>query len=106
MMDMVIDMKQVSLLAIVLIGALLGTLWLVLGGDGMWVHHMYWIGPWYVALLGIPIGLVLVWVLLGGVTRTQATDESAIRLLKQRLAAGEITEEEYDNIRRVLKSKS
>ena len=61
---------------------------------GAWL----WLGVWVVALLA------MVWLLVRGGSSRSATDDP-IETLRARFARGEITEAEYEQARRLLRSE-
>ena len=61
---------------------------------GAWL----WMGVWVVALL------VMVWLLVRGTERAPRTDEPDA-ILRARFARGELTDVEYEQARRVLRSE-
>ena len=61
---------------------------------GAWL----WMGVWVVALL------VMVWVLVRGADRAPRTDDPDA-ILRARFARGEITQAEFEQARRVLRSE-
>jgi len=80
-----------------------------------WGRWMGWGGGWVGAILGLAllaaalavVGLVAVWVVRkmrrGGVASGAAGD--SLEIARRRLASGEISAEEYEQIRRVLRGE-
>jgi len=65
--------------------------------------HGFWGGPgvtWFIWLLGMVIVIFVVWLLLKsliqGSGRYYSRDKSALDILKERYAKGEIDKEEFD----------
>ncbi|MHB8399511.1 MAG: SHOCT domain-containing protein [Candidatus Limnocylindrales bacterium] len=61
------------------------------------------LGGWLWMAIGIVLVVVIVWALLAAVsTRDRPAVEDAARILKARFARGEISEQEYEQARRLL----
>jgi len=71
------------------------------GGSGMFLGPVLMIGFW--ALIIYLFVLVIRWA-VGGTAGTPSTDSSALELLKERFARGEIDEREYEDRKRRLLS--
>ena len=78
------------------------------GGLGRWGLG----GGWLMGLFGLVVVAVIVWAILsGGRWReadhrqgARADRDDALRILKRRLAAGEISLEEYERLRQAVES--
>lgn len=61
------------------------------------------LGGWLWMVVGIVLVVVIVWVLVSAVsTRDRPAVEDAAQILKARFARGEISEQEYEQARRLL----
>jgi len=61
------------------------------------------LGGWLWMVVGIVLVVVIVWALAAAVsTKDRPAVEDAARILKARFARGEITEQEYEQARRLL----
>ena len=77
----------------------------------MWHDHM-WNGPWMMGWGGLP--MLLFWVFLIGVAIYLSrsflghsdipTSDSALQILKGRLASGDIDQEEFDSLFKKIKN--
>jgi putative membrane protein len=87
--------------------------WLLLA-QGWWDGHMGWDGGWWIVMV---VGMVLFWALIvigailvvreltRGRDERRGGEDDAIALLDRRLAAGEISPEEYRERRAVLRGE-
>ncbi len=55
-----------------------------------------------VVVVAVVLGIVIISILRATVGPARASDDSALRILRERFARGEITQEEYEQARRVL----
>lgn len=61
------------------------------------------LGGWLWMILGVVLLVALVWAVVVAIPRRdQSTGEDPTRILKARFARGEITQEEYEQARRLL----
>ncbi len=102
------------LLVIVGVAAIISTLsWLIPGywGSDMGPHMCGWWG--WPMVWWMPLGLIAFWVFVGlgvylivrGLGSSGADVDKAMEILRGRYARGEITPEEYEEMRRRLSSK-
>lgn len=68
------------------------------GGDG-WPWALLWLG--FAVLFWGGLIVLLVWAVRSA-TMPRRTQDTALQVLKRRLAAGEITQEEYERIKRLI----
>ncbi len=68
-------------------------------GPGMMGRGAWSGGLWIQGLLVLAIGVGLI---LLGAARSRPTVDESLRLMKQRLARGEITRDQYEELRQVL----
>lgn len=101
--------RDVLLVVAIVLGLLLllPTLGMILGGRG-WMMGPGMMGPGMMGCWGWGWGVAVVLLLIAGVilvvlglARREGTD-SALEILRQRLAKGEISQEQYEELRRLL----
>jgi uncharacterized membrane protein len=102
--------RDLAVVVLVILGALvlLPALGMGLGGCCGWMGpgmmgRWGW-GPWaggvgWIAMLLVLAGIVLVVLAL---TRREARSDEAVEILRRRLASGEITREQYEELRKTL----
>ncbi len=72
------------------------------GWGGMMGWHGMGFGGAFMWLIGILIIGLVIYLIIGGGTSAGKREDEALRILKNRLAKGEITKEEYEELKRKL----
>jgi len=71
-------------------------------GGMMWGSNGGWSWPWMAAMMVVVLGVIIGLVLVAMRAAAPNGNDQALSILRQRLASGEITEDDFEKTRKAL----